>query len=347
MKISAPPTPNLIIANQTIIFHSSEEMDEVATESVDVIITSPPYNRKKHYSSDQNEHYNDAQTKEEYFHFLDRVWRECYRVISPQGIFFLNVGDAAHDQGLSEEVVRIAEKVGWTRIQDIIWLKTIYGKGHYTPSGSSKRFNNIFEHIYLLVKNENQYKLDPKQIGIPYADKSNIGRYGEEDLRDPGNVWHIWYDQTTGATVKKGHDAPFPIGLPYMCLKVVPQARLVLDPFLGTGTTLAAAHALGIRGIGYEKFPRKELIEKTVQSGLNYISPSPILIPHYELTIQLLLSWLAHNSNFTIPTPSSKKAYLELQIMYDTLMKMKPSTKFAGKFIEELEKCLRNFKKLA
>ena len=74
-------------------------------------------------------------------------------------------------------------------------------------------------------------------------------------MRDPGNVWHITYEKTTGATVKKGHEAPFPIGLPYKCIKSVPDAEIVLDPFLGTGTTLAAAESIGRICYGLEIEP--------------------------------------------------------------------------------------------
>ena len=68
----------------------------------------------------------------------------------------------------------------------------------------------------------------------------DIGRYGDTDLRDAGNVWLIPYTRTTGHSVKKGHDAPFPIELPYRCIKLVPGTRRVLDPFGGSGSTLIA-----------------------------------------------------------------------------------------------------------
>ncbi|TFH27144.1 MAG: site-specific DNA-methyltransferase, partial [Promethearchaeota archaeon] len=227
------PQPSFMkIAEQTIYFSSSENMDAIPENSIDLIVTSPPYNRGKRYQSDSNQVYNDKKKEEEYLKFLNRVWKECLRVAKDEAIFFLNIGDSAADQGLSEKVVDTAIEAGWTRIQDIIWVKSIYGKGHFTPSGRNKRFNNVWEHIFLLVKNKKKYQLNPKAIGIPYADKSNIGRYGESDLRDPGNVWHIWYEETTGDTVKKGHEAPFPIGVPYQCIKAMPTCGSVLDPFL-------------------------------------------------------------------------------------------------------------------
>lgn len=311
----------LKIGDQTVYFSSSEKMGEIPDNSIDIIITSPPYNRGKSYKGDAQREYDDNKTEAEYLAFLTRVWKECYQKASERAVFFLNIGDSAADQGISEKVVNAAQNVGWKRIQDIIWVKSIYGKGHYTPSGRNKRFNNIWEHIYLLVKNPKKYHLDPKAVGIPYADKSNIGRYGETDVRDPGNVFHIWYEETTGDTIKKGHDAPFPIGLPYQCIKSVPYCQSVLDPFLGTGTSLAAAHALGIPGFGYELFPQTQLIQRTISQQQDYTFPQVILIPHYEESIQILANYYS-TANQSLPFPETKKAKRQYDILLDTLQKM-------------------------
>ncbi|MFX1514097.1 MAG: DNA methyltransferase, partial [Promethearchaeota archaeon] len=173
----------LKIGRQIIYFKSSERMTEVKDSSIDVIVTSPPYNRGKLYSGDTGTHYNDRMPKEKYNQLILRVWNECYRVLKPTGLFFLNIGDSAQDQGKSESVVRLAIKAGFKRIQTIAWIKSILGRGHYTPSGGSRRLNNIWENLFILCKS-NSYQLNPQALGIPYADKSNIGRYSDEDLRD-------------------------------------------------------------------------------------------------------------------------------------------------------------------
>ncbi len=299
-------------------------MADLADECIDVIVTSPPYNRNKKYSSDSDERYNDKQPECEYLSFLRRVWKECYRVAKTRAVFFLNIGDSAEDQGISEKVVNSAVDAGWIRVQDIVWVKSIYGKGHYTPTGNNKRFHNVWEHIFMLVKDEKEYSIDPKAIGIPYADKSNIGRYSDSDLRDPGNVFHIVYEKTTGATIKKGHDAPFPIGLPYMCIKAVPYCETVLDPFLGTGTTLAASNSLQKKGYGYEKYPRTELIKDTIRDGKLYAPQVPILIPHYESSIKLLLDlFLEQRNEHAKKRLENKNQQICYDILMDTLKKMK------------------------
>lgn len=318
----------LKIGSQSVYFSSSETMVELEDNYVDVIVTSPPYNRGKNYSSDNNESHNDNLPEPDYLLFLENVWRECLRIGKDKCVFYLNIGDSAPDQGISEKVANSAIKAGWKRIQDIIWVKSIYGKGHYTPSGGNKRFNNTWEHIFLFVKNKKKYVLDPKAIGIPYADKSNVGRYGDSDMRDPGNVWHIVYEKTTGATVKKGHDAPFPIGLPYKCIKSVLDVEVVLDPFLGTGTTLAASEALGMNGIGYEKYPKVELIKKTILNGRKYKPKSTVLIPHLTQTIQYLDNILS-KSNIRMSIPKTKKDIEKLKIVNDTIEKLEIESKLS------------------
>jgi len=309
---------NLEFKNQTVFFKSSEHITELEEESIDVIITSPPYNRGKAYSSDNGESHDDKMEDAEYYSFLTAIWSECYRVAKKSAVFFLNIGDSAGDQGKSEKVAKSAENASWKRIQDIIWVKSFLGKGHYTPSGGNRRLNNLWEHIFLFAKNTKEYKIDPKAIGIPYTDKSNIGRYSDTDLRDPGNVWLIPYMKTTGATIKKGHEAPFPIGLPYKCIKMVPNVETVLDPFGGTCSTLAACLKLGVKGYAYEKYPRVEVIKSRISEGKDFHESEENLIPHLELSLKLLNDILSDTS-IMLPVIKSKAELNNFQILNDVL----------------------------
>lgn len=334
----------IVIENQTVYFKSSEKMIELKDESIDLIITSPPYNRGKAYSSDYGDIHNDKMNESEYLSFLTSVWKECYRVAKKSAVFFLNIGDSANDQGKSEKVALSAEHAAWIRVQDIIWIKSFLGKGHYTPSGGNRRLNNIWEHVFLFVKDEKEYKLDPKAIGIPYADKSNIGRYSDSDSRDAGNVWLINYQKTTGATIKKGHDAPFPIGLPYKCIKLVPNTQIVLDPFGGTCTTLAACAKLSIKGYAYEKYPRIEVIKAKILEGLEFEEEKSNLIPHLELSIQKL-SEMFSEFNFQLPKIKSKKDYNILKILVSSLEGLHindPLKSFLEIRIKEFEQSVMN-----
>lgn len=307
--------------NQIVYYRSSENMNEIMNDTIDVIVTSPPYNRNKTYSDDTGNTYNDQQSLNDYETFLSQVWSECLRVLTPTGMFFLNVGDSANNQGYSEKMVQLAQKSGFSRLQTIIWLKSFLGRGHYTPTGRDRRLNNIFEYIYVLVKDRSKYRMNPRAIGIPYADKSNIGRYAEFDLRDAGNTWFIPYSRTTGSKLKKGHEAPFPIELPYRCMKLT-GANTVLDPFMGTGSTLAAARIIGAKGIGYEKYPRKEVIRERIMT--HKFNPQPVnLLPHMEQTIAKFASLskfmtfeeLVRHKVFKF----TKKEYNEIQIILSVL----------------------------
>ena len=312
----------LILKDQTVFFKSSEDMSELEDESIDVVITSPPYNRGKVYSSDIGEIHDDRMEESEYLSFLTQIWLECYRVAKKSAVFFLNIGDSAFDQGKSEKVAISAEKASWLRIQDIIWVKSFLGKGHYTPSGGNRRLNNLWEHVYLFVKDRNEYQLDPKAVGIPYTDKSNIGRYSDVDLRDPGNVWLIPYVKTTGATIKKGHEAPFPIGLPYKCIKLVPNVKTVLDPFGGTCSTLAACLKLGVKGYAYEKYPRTEVIKSRILEGKDFYEESENLLPHLEMAL-ILLSNLCNDTMVDFPRIKSKTDLTKFQILWEILDNLK------------------------
>ena len=327
---------SLKIENQTVFFKSSEDMSEIEDESIDVIITSPPYNRGKKYTSDDGEIHDDKMEENEYLSFLTKIWKECYRVAKGSAVFFLNIGDSAVDQGKSEKVATSAENASWLRIQDIVWVKSFLGKGHYTPSGGSRRLNNLWEHVYLFVKNKNEYKIDPKAIGIPYTDKSNIGRYSDKDLRDPGNVWLIPYVKTTGATIKKGHEAPFPIGLPYRCIKMVPNVETVLDPFGGTCSTLAACLKLGVKGYAYEKYPRVEVIKSRISEGKNFLESEENLIPHLELSLKLLNDMLS-DSSIILPVIKSKAEFNNFQILNEVLNNLNIDNSFKRSVEKRIE----------
>jgi site-specific DNA-methyltransferase (adenine-specific) len=101
--------------------------------------------------------------------------------------------------------------------------------------------------------------LDKLAIGVPFADKTNIARRGHAaDKRDRGSTWFINYDTVQSKAEKFDHPAGFPVELPEWCIKLhgVQPNLVVLDPFLGAGTTLVATQQLGCHGIGIEIDPQ-------------------------------------------------------------------------------------------
>ena len=129
--------------------------------------------------------------------------------------------------------------------------------GHYKPVNSERYLMGAHEYVFHFTKT-GSVKLDKLAVGVPYRDKSNIGRWksATRDVRDRGNTWYIPYETVTGA---KPHPAAFPVRLPEMCIRLhglrEEPPLLVLDPFMGTGSTAVAAERLGCHYVGFEVDP--------------------------------------------------------------------------------------------
>jgi site-specific DNA-methyltransferase (adenine-specific) len=100
--------------------------------------------------------------------------------------------------------------------------------------------------------------LDRLAAGVPYKDKSNITRRGHsQDRRCRGDAWFIPYETVRGRAEKFDHPGTFPVALPEQCILLHGRSNaVVLDPFMGTGTTLLAAQKLGCQGTGIELDPQ-------------------------------------------------------------------------------------------
>jgi site-specific DNA-methyltransferase (adenine-specific) len=200
-------------------------------ESIDLTITSPPYKEADGFS----------------FELIQKVAKELYRVHKKNTLCFVNFGHLAGYKSRPFLVALEFEKSGFEWIDTITWIKN-----HYTPIQGNKRLNNLTEFIFMFSKGKNYY-LDRLSIGIPYKDKSNIGRYSNKDLRCGGNTWYIPYE-TIQNKKQKIHKDRFPLGLPEKCIKLsnIPKGSIVLDPFMGGGTTAVVAEQLEMNFIGFE-----------------------------------------------------------------------------------------------
>ena len=115
--------------------------------------------------------------------------------------------------------------------------------------------NGCHEYIFHFTKT-GKVKLDKLAVGVPYQDKTNIGRWKKavQDLRDRGDTWFIPYKTIWSRKKHRPHPATFPPKLPMMCIKLhgLERTKLVLDPFMGIGNTALACLSLGIDYIGFE-----------------------------------------------------------------------------------------------
>lgn len=247
---------------------------------VDVIVTSPPYNINKSYSS-----YDDNITREEYLNWINKVASVSLSILRDNGSYFLNIGGTLLDPLIPFEVLREFLNAGYKLQNTIHWIKSIsfekddIGKktkfldelslGHFKPITSNRFLTDVHEFIFHLTK-KRRTPLDKLAIGVPYQDKTNIGRWksANQDRRDRGNVWFIPYPTIQR---KRLHPAVFPEKLPKLCILLhgIRPDLIVYDPFIGIGTTALACVSLNVKYVGteldkqYIRTARKNLIART------------------------------------------------------------------------------------
>lgn len=251
---------------------------------VDVIVTSPPYNINKNYRS-----YVDKKERNEYLSWLSEIARTSYNILKNEASFFLNVSGAPSDSLLPLEVAKAFFDSGYKLQNTIHWIKSIsiekedlaktgsfspsknVSLGHFKPIISERFLNDFHEYIFHFTK-DGDVKLDKLAIGVPYQDKTNIGRWksSKEDKRDRGNVWFIPYQ-----TIRKErpHPAIFPERLPYLCIKLhgIKKGMLVYDPFMGIGNTALACIQLNVKFIGTEiDYGYIQSAKERIDNLLNY-----------------------------------------------------------------------------
>jgi len=233
----------------TLFNCSSEKMFEtLGAQCVKVSVQSPPYKEVDGYGNS----------------IMSVVANELYHVHKDDSVCFLNFGDLAGQASRPFKVVELFERVGFELMQTIFWIKSVDGKGHFTPINSDRRLNNGGEYVFMFAKGSP--KLKRLKIGVPYTDKSNIARFGhKQDLRCRGNVWYIPY-QTHQSQSEKLHLNRFPIELVKRCLLLggVRKGCLVADAFAGGATTCKVAEMLGVNSVGFELSRR--VYNKTIKS---------------------------------------------------------------------------------
>jgi len=236
-------------------------------ESVDVVVTSPPYNLGVKYDG-----YDDGGTREDYLAWTGRWLSAVRRVLSPGGSLFLNVGSRPRDPWVPFEVAGVAREREFVLQNVFHWVKSISVMkedvgdypgiardvvvGHYKPINSPRFVNDCHEYVFHLTL-DGGVPLDRLALGVPYQDKSNVRRWaatGGRDLHCRGNTWFIPYKTIVRRDRDRPHPATFPPKLPEMCLRLhgLQRIGLVLDPFLGLGSTALACIGLKRNFIGFE-----------------------------------------------------------------------------------------------
>lgn len=254
----------------------SRNMGEILEESVALIITSPPYWHIKDYGVPHQIGY--GQTLHEYLYDLARVWRECWRVLVPGRRLCINIGDqfaraVLYGQykviPLHAEIIAQCETIGFDYLGAIIWQK----KTSMRPSGGAVVMGSFpfppngiveldYEYILIFRKPGKSAPVDPGVRALSALTREEWKTYFS-------GHWQF------GGERKDQHEAMFPKELPTRLIRMFSfVGETILDPFLGSGTTLKCALQLGRSGIGYEIQPAYlPMILQKVGSG-NLLAPS-------------------------------------------------------------------------
>lgn len=273
--------PTTITSGSYKIYNkSSDDLSDLADESIQTIFTSPPYWNKRTYSDDNNE-LGSEKTSEEFVQRLATHLHACHRVLKKEGSFFLNMGDTYHNKCLQSIPHRIVIELvnkGWLLRNTIIWTKGSI------PSTVQDNLTPSYEFIFHLVKSPHYYynqilEYMPPQKGASIISKrsgngkisvyGNIYIHGLKEGKKLGDYWTedvIKTAVSNQSIVKKyggiDHPAPFPskiVTLPI--LQTSKPGDIVMDVFSGTATVGEVAILLGRQYIGYEFNPNHNVVQ--------------------------------------------------------------------------------------
>lgn len=261
-------TTTIRAGRATLRFYQADAVEllrRLPAATVDVIVTSPPYNLGVDYRS-----YDDRLSRPAYLKWTGDWIGAAARVLGPHGSLFLNVGNkptrpwTAIDVALeARQHLTLQNTIHWIKSividQDLAGARAALSRdlavGHYKPINSERFLNDCHEYVFHFTR-DGRTPLDRRAIGVPYQDPSNIARWNAaaSGLRCRGNTWFIPYQTIQSRERDRPHPATFPPRLPRYCLEIhsEPPRRLVMDPFLGLGSTAVACAELGLDFVGIE-----------------------------------------------------------------------------------------------
>lgn len=220
-----------------IFCKSSEHMDELPDNSVHLMVTSPPYNVSKQYDNDL--------TLEEYRKLLINVWEETYRVLVPGGRACINIANLGRKPyiPIHAYIIEDMQKIGFLMRGEIIWNKASSASPSTAWGSWLSAANPVLRdiHEYILIYSKDTYSRSGK------GKKNSIKK--EEFLEWTKSVWTF----PAISARKIGHPAPFPEELPHRLIQLYTfKDDVILDPFVGSGTTCISAFRDKRNYVGYD-----------------------------------------------------------------------------------------------
>lgn len=265
------------------LYHAdSRDLSFIADNSIHLVLTSPPYFNLKEYKKSVNQLgiINDYQ---QFVDELEKVWRECYRILVPGGRIVCVVGDVCLSRKkygrhivmpLHSDISVSCRKIGFDNLNPILWHKISNAK--FEANTKSSFLGKPYE-PNAIIKNDVEYILMERKPGgyrKPTEQQRTDSRIEKENFQD----WFSQIWEMPGASTRNGHPAPFPLELATRLVKMFSfVGDIVVDPFCGSGTTLAAAINCDRNSIGIET--EKEYCDLT----LDRLSQQNNLINQFDL----------------------------------------------------------------
>lgn len=276
MPIASEDSPDerLVSTLHRVVLGDARRMADIDDESIDLVVTSPPYPMIEMWDALFGElspnagrllAAGDGPAAFEAMHVeLDRVWAECRRVLGPGGFLCVNVGDAvrtiaAHFRLYSNHarIIQSAVALGFTVLPDILWRKPTNAPSKFMGSGMLPAGAYVtYEHEYILV-----FRKGGKRPFDSAREKSRRRRsafFWEERNEWFSDVWMslVGTRQAFADAETRSRSAAFPFELPFRLIQMFSLiGDTVLDPFAGSGTTSVAALTSGRSSVAIEKDP--------------------------------------------------------------------------------------------
>lgn len=237
-----------------------EGMRALPAASVDLAVTSPPYNLNIAYSK-----FADDAPREEFLAWCYQWASEIQRLMKQDASFFLNVGSSPKNPWFPHELI-LSLRPLFSLQNTFHWIKSItvqpkggleVSAGHFKPINSERFVTDCHEYVFHLTKT-GSVPLKRLNIGVEYVHKSNIARWKHTDGADKrcrGNNWFVPYETIKYRDKDRPHPATFPVQLAEWCMRIhgVDASSVAMDPFLGIGSSAVAARRCGVsRFIGFE-----------------------------------------------------------------------------------------------
>ncbi len=247
------PTSHLVVQGD------ARQLGFLAEESIHLVVTSPPYWTLKRYNEVEGQ-MGHVEDYEEFLGALEAVWRHCFRALVPGGRLVCVVGDVCLSRRrhgrhvvvpLHADIAVQCRRIGFDNLNPIIWHKI--ANASYEVQGNSTFLGKPYE-PNAIIKNDIEFILMQRKPGgyrKPTEEQRELSRISKKDFQK----WFRQFWRLSGASTRD-HPAPFSLELAYRLVRMFSfVGDVVLDPFCGTGTTLAAALKAGRHSIGVDVDP--------------------------------------------------------------------------------------------